>query len=69
MKTLLKIFILSFLLTPVFTATTLKPSEIKLHSQKYQENTHKERVCINGIWYIIVYGEDGSIINIYEDYE
>jgi hypothetical protein len=27
------------------------------------------RVCINDVWWIIVYDEDGNIVNIYEDEE
>ena len=30
-------------------------------------NTYTERVLINDVWWIIIYADDGSIINMYED--
>jgi hypothetical protein len=27
------------------------------------------KVCINGVWWVIVYDTDGNIVNIYEDEE
>ena len=29
--------------------------------------TYNERVNINGVWYIIVYDEDGGVIDVYKD--
>lgn len=71
MKTTTKLFTiaLSFVLSfgIFFTGNTNANTSVNSKTSTYTEEFRRERVCINGIWYIIVYGPDGGVVEIIID--
>jgi hypothetical protein len=55
-------FVLSFgiFFTGSIYASNTASTNISIPSDEYR----RERVCIDGIWYIIVYDKDGGIIEV-----
>lgn len=66
---LLAILLVSIVLTNAeiiqSNSSNVKSSTIELRTKS--QNTHMERVLIDGVWWIIIYADDGSVINMYED--
>jgi hypothetical protein len=58
-------FVLSFGI--FFTGSTFATATSKNNICKFTDENRRERVCIDGIWYIIVYGPDGGIVEIIID--
>jgi hypothetical protein len=71
-----KLILLTFILSMSFASSGLSNSYSGFcHSKKAEyescayQGYNYVRVLINGHWWIIVYDEDGFIVNIYEDDE
>ena len=59
------IVLLSLSLTPLQNIFSYEKS--KADNANFISDTQKERVYINGVWFIIVYDVDGGIIEVYKD--
>lgn len=58
-------FVLSFGI--FFTGNTTATTSAKNNTSTFTDEYRRERVCIDGVWYIIVYGPDGGIVEIIID--
>ncbi|MCX6166248.1 MAG: hypothetical protein NTU73_15540 [Ignavibacteriae bacterium] len=58
-------FVLSFGI--FFTGNTSTLTSTKSNIGNFTDDFRRERVCIDGIWYIIVYGPDGGIVEVIID--
>jgi hypothetical protein len=58
-------FVLSFGI--FFTGNTTATTSVKSNTTKFTDDFRRERVCIDGVWYIIVYGPDGGIVEVIID--
>ena len=55
-------FVLSFGI--FFTGNTIATTSVKSNTSAFTDDYRRERVCIDGVWYEIVYDLNGGIVEV-----
>jgi hypothetical protein len=55
-------FVLSFGI--FFTGNTTATTSVKSNTSTFTDDYRRERVCIDGIWYEIIYDSNGGIVEV-----